>query len=431
MLRTHRPKQDIQHSTRQLARPSTVDISRRALLSSACAAVLSLVACHNSSPSASSPSNWIATWGTSQQITEPGNLPPAPGLSGNTLRQRVKVSTGGATVRLRFANTFGNAPLVIGAAALSTTPGGSIARVATARTLKFRGADSVTIPVGAMITSDAFDFDVQPLSELAISLYIASMPSVVTGHPGSRNTSYITPGNHVLDEDFTTPAQTDHWYVIADLEVVAEKSAATVVTLGNSITDGRGSGVNKNNRWPDNLAARLQANADTKHVSVVNAGIGGNTVLRGGLGPTALLRFERDVLDRPNVKWVLLLEGVNDLGGASAPDADSVADGLIAAYKTMVAKAHARGIKMYGCTILPFGKAGYDTPPREAARQKVNAFVRQPGAFDAVVDFDLVMRDPANPTQLISSGETGDHLHPNEAGYVRMANAIDLKLFKR
>ena len=400
------------------------------------ALVLLLASCHATSThgvasSAASQPNWVATWGTSQQITEPNNLPPAPGLTGTTLRQRVKVSIGGQKVRLRFANTFGNTPLIIGAASIAPTPGGGVIRNGDARSVKFRGADSITIPVGAMVTTDPFDFAVQPLSELAISLYIVSMPTVVTGHPGSRNTSYIATGNHVMDADLATPAQTDHWYVIADLEVAAEKSAATIVTLGNSITDGRGSGTNKNNRWPDNLAARLQANTSTKNVSVVNAGIGGNTVLRGGLGPTALLRFDRDVLDRPNVKWVLLLEGVNDLGGATPQNADSVADGLIAAYKSMTARARARGIRMYGCTILPFGKNGYDTPPREAARQKVNAYVRKAGSFDAVVDFKAIMRDPANPTQLLTSVDTGDHLHPNEAGYVRMADAIDLSLFKR
>lgn len=389
------------------------------------------VACHGVTSSPSSKPNWVVTWGTSQQITEPNNLPPAPGLSGNTLRQRIRVSMGGRTLRLRLSNTFGNAPLVIGAAAISTTPGGHVARATDARRLTFRGADSITIPAGQMATTDAVSFDVQPRSDLAISLHVASMPSVVTGHPGSRTTSYIVTGNHVQAEQLANPVETDHWYIIADLEVVAAQSAATVVTLGNSITDGRGSGTNRNNRWPDNLAERLQADATLRNVSVVNAGIGGNTVLRGGLGPTALARFDRDVLDRPNVKWVLLLEGVNDLGGATAQNADRIADELIAAYQTLVSKAHARGIRVYGCTILPFGRANYDTPEREAARQRVNAFVRRPGAFDALVDFDLVMRNPANPRQLLPEVDGGDHLHPNEFGYVRMADAIDLRLFRR
>lgn len=386
--------------------------------------------CHGTTRSSSQP-NWIVTWGTSQQITEPNNLPPAPGLSGNTLRQRIKVSMGGKTLRLRLSNTFGNAPLVIGAAAISTTTGGDVARTADARKLTFHGTDSITIPAGQMVTTDAVTFDVPPRGDLAISLHVASMPVVVTGHPGSRTTSYILPGNHVMDEQLSGSAQTDHWYIIADLEVVAPSSAATIVALGNSITDGRGSGTNRNNRWPDNLAVRLQGDAGLRNISVVNAGIGGNTVLRGGLGPTALNRFDRDVLERPNVKWVLLLEGVNDLGGANAQNADRIADELIAAYQTLVAKSHARGIKVYGCTILPFGRANYDTPEREAARQKVNAFVRSAGAFDAVVDFDLVMRDPANPRQLLPEVDTGDHLHPNELGYVRMADAIDLRLFRR
>jgi lysophospholipase L1-like esterase len=395
------------------------------------ALVLALEGCRGRSSTVTASAHWVVTWGTSQQITEPNNLPPAPGLTGNTLRQRVKVSMGGNTVRLRLSNTFGNAPIIVGAAALARTPGGSVATRSNARHLKFRGLDSITIPVGAMATTDAFEFDVQPLGELAISLYIVSMPSVVTGHPGSRNTSYIVPGNHVLDEDLAGPVPTDHWYIIADLEVAADQDAATIVTLGNSITDGRGSGTNRNNRWPDILAQRLQGNTGTRNISVVNAGIGGNAVLRGGLGPTALARFDRDVLDRPNVKWVLLLEGVNDIGTSTAQRADSVADGLIAAYKTLVARAQARGIKVYGCTILPFGRAGYDTPEREAARQKVNAYIRSAGAFDHVIDFDMSMRDPANPRQLLPSVDGGDHLHPNELGYQRMGGLIDLALFKR
>ena len=375
--------------------------------------------------------NWIATWGTSQQITEPNNLPPQPGLQGNTLRQRIRVSVGGSRVRLRLSNTFGNGPITIGGASIAKATGGSVADGASIRALKFRGTDSITISAGAMVVTDAFDFAFEPLSDVAISLYITAMPSVVTGHPGSRTTSYIIRGNHALDTSPQVAAETDHWYIIADLETDAPRASATVVTVGNSITDGRGSGANKQNRWPDNLAKRLQANAGTALISVVNAGIGGNAVVRGGLGPTAQERFDRDVLARPNVKWVLLLEGVNDIGVASAEGAPRIADELIAAYKSMTAKARARGIWMYGCTILPFGQSFYDSPEREAARQKVNAYIRSAGAFDAVVDFDAAMRDASNPRILRADVDGGDHLHPNELGYVRMADAIDLALFRR
>lgn len=375
--------------------------------------------------------NWLVTWGTSQQVTEPNNLPPEPGLAGNTLRQRVRVSVGGSSVRLRLSNTFGNGPITIGGASIALSSGGSAASASSMRRVQFRGLDSVTIAAGQMVTADAFDFAFDPLSDVTISLFITSMPSVVTGHPGSRTTSYIVRGNHILEQSPQVAAETDHWYIIADMETVAPHNSATIVTLGNSITDGRGSGTNKQNRWPDNLARRLQASAVTRAISVVNAGIGGNAVVRGGLGPTAQVRFDRDVLDRPNVKWVLLLEGVNDIGVASAADAPRVADELIAAYQSMTEKARARGIKMYGCTILPFGQSFYDLPEREAARQKVNAYIRSAGAFDAVVDFDAAMRDPSNPRILRADVDGGDHLHPNELGYVRMADAIDLALFKR
>jgi lysophospholipase L1-like esterase len=221
---------------------------------------------------------------------------------------------------------------------------------------------------------------------------------------------------------------TDHWYIIAGLDVVAV--GAAVVTLGNSVTDGRGSGTNRNNRWPDNLARRLQADPRTRHVAVLNAGIGGNGVLTGGLGPTALARLERDVLDAPGARWVILLEGINDIGAAREPgSATAVAQSLIAAYRQIIDRVHARGLRIYGATLPPFAGSQYDSEERERARQTVNSWVRSSGAFDAVIDFDAVLRDPAQPARLLPSAETGDHLHPNEEGYRLMANAIDLTLF--
>jgi lysophospholipase L1-like esterase len=203
-----------------------------------------------------------------------------------------------------------------------------------------------------------------------------------------------------------------------------------VVTLGNSITDGRGSGTNRNNRWPDNLARRLQTEPRTKHVAVLNAGIGGNAVVAGGLGPTALARLERDVLDAPGARWVIVLEGVNDIGAAREPgSATTVAQNLIAAYRKIIDRVHARGLRVYGATLPPFGGSQYDGEEREAARQTVNRWIRSSGAFDAVIDFDAALRDPAQPSRLLPSLDMGDHLHPNEEGYRVMADAIDLTLF--
>jgi lysophospholipase L1-like esterase len=223
-------------------------------------------------------------------------------------------------------------------------------------------------------------------------------------------------------------ARTDHWYTIAGIDVV-DADAAAVVTLGNSITDGRGSGTNEQNRWPDELARRLQADARTRHVAVLNAGIGGNCVLRPCLGPSALDRFQRDVLDQSGARWLIVLEGVNDIGGSQPDSSAAVAQRLIAAYRTMVERAHAHDIRVYGATIMPFGGSFYDSPEHEAARQTVNEWIRTGGAFNAVVDLDAALRDPENPAQLLPAADTGDHLHPSEAGHRMMAEAVDLALF--
>jgi len=371
----------------------------------------------------------VGTWTAAQQLVEPRNMPPAPGLAGATLRQVVHTSVGGASLRVRLSNLFGDGPLAVTAVHVASSRGGSLIEVASDRRLTFAGADSVRLAPGTAATSDPLDFAVPALGELAVTIEIGAAPAAVTGHPGSRTTSYLRAGRWASAPELAEAATTDHWYVLAGLDVAAGRGAA-VIALGNSITDGRGSGTNRNDRWPDNLARRLQLDPRTRDVAVLNAGIGGNAVLEGGLGPTALSRLERDVLAQSGARWVILLEGVNDIGGAREPGrAATVAQNLLAAYRDIIARAHDRGLRVYGATIPPFGGSQYDGDDREAARQRVNHWIRESGAFDAVIDFDAVLRDPAQPSRLLPLADTGDHLHPNEAGYRMMADAIDLGLF--
>lgn len=374
--------------------------------------------------------NWTGTWATAQMLVEPNNMPPAPGLSENTLRQIIKVSIGGKQLRLCFSNIFSDQPTVLKSVSVANIVDAPVIDLKTQKTLTFNGSSGITLNPGQEVFSDDFNFDLKSGQLLAITIYYGATSQKTSGHPGSRTTSYILQGDHLSDVDFAGAVKTDHWYSIMAVEVQAPKNSANIVCMGNSIIDGRGSGTNKQNRFTDILAARLLADKKTDHIGVLNLGIGGNCVVQGGLGPTALNRFDRDVLSQEGTKWLILLEGINDIGGIKRPeDAPVKAKELIEAYKVMIDKAHAKGIKVYGCTILPFKKSFYDAPYKQEARDIVNAWIRTSKSFDAVIDFDKVMASEDSKT-ILSNMHDNDFLHPNELGYLTMGQAIDLDLFK-
>ena len=377
------------------------------------------------------PKVWTGSWATAPQLVEPNNMPPAPGLENNSLRQVIRVSIGGDVVRVRFANTFSKQPITLKNVAIAVSKDGSEIDAATQKNLKFSGQPSITIQPGKDIFSDALKFKLKSNSRLAITIAFGDVPDDITGHPGSRTTSFILSGNNVRSVDFAGAIPTDHWYVISSLDVQTKRKAGAVAVLGNSIADGRGSGVNKQNRWPDIFSQKLLSHPETSNYGVLNLGIGGNCVLRGGLGPTALNRFDADILAQSNVKWLIISIGVNDIGGIrNAADAPKIVDALKNAYITMIEKAHAKGIKVYGATVLPFAKSFYDTDFRLEARDQINEWIRTSGKFDAVIDFDALMRNPNEVASILPDVHTGDFLHPNEAGYDKMGKYIDLQLFK-
>ena len=369
---------------------------------------------------------WVGTWSTAPQLVETNNNPPQPGLSNNTLRQIVHVSIGGDSLRMRFSNEFSASPVTMKEVHIAVSKGGSVIDTATDKVLYFNGNLAVTMDPRTAVMSDPFQFSLEPLSDVTITIYFGSTSPSVTGHPGSRTTSYILTGNEVLKENFSGAVTTDHWYVINTIDVKATDSTHAVAILGNSITDGRGSGTNKQDRWPDELALRLQENPATQHVAVLNEGIGGNAVLSGGLGPTALNRFQRDVIDQNGVKWLIILEGINDIGGSFGT---GIAQNLINAYGQMIDIAHSNGIFVYGATLLPFGGSSYYSTNHETSRETVNEWIRNSGSFDAVIDLDKALRDPADTLRYLTEADDGDHLHPSETGHRLMAEAVDLNLF--
>ncbi|MEU2337038.1 SGNH/GDSL hydrolase family protein [Streptomyces sp. NPDC013172] len=389
--------------------------------------------------------HWVATWAAMPQLTEVGNLPPAPFtgetsvLADTTLRQTVRVTTGGHRLRLRFSNAYGDTPLPLTAVTVALPEGGragvSAVVPGSVQPVTFSGRAAIVVPVGAQVVSDPVDLEMDPGAELTVTAYTAQgQPDhALTSHPGSRTTSYLLRGDHVQDPDLTGATPVDHWYLLSAVEVRAPAATGTVAVVGDSLTDGRGSTTNGNDRWPDQFYDRLRSLPATSGIAVINQAAGGNRVLNDGLGPNVLARLDRDVLSSSGVSWLIVFEGVNDIGTAAAtPQAQrAVADDLVAAYQQIVVRAHAQGIRVYGATLLPFGGNAYDDGAgvREAARQRVNAWIREPGHFDAVLDFDRVVRDPADPTRLRADLQVGDGLHLNPTGYGALAAAVPSNLF--
>lgn len=378
--------------------------------------------------------NWVGTWASSPQLVDKGSAPPEPGFTNSTLRQIVHVSVGGEQIRVRFSNAFGTSPLTITSAHVAVSAGGSALKSESDKTLTFNNQPSVTIPPGALMVSDPLNFVLAPLSDLTITIHLNSAPDSITTHPGSRETSYLQSGDLVSAADLPAAAHTDHWYFLNGVDVLAPSAGAAIVTLGDSITDGRGSTTNGNDRWPDDLARRLQADKHTKDISVLNHGIGGNRLLHDGLGPNALARFNRDVLAQTGVRWLIVFEGVNDIGtraqASRRNEQPASAEDIIAAYQQIIDRAHAHNIRVYGATITPFAGSFYDNPDAQEVWTKVNQWIRTSGKFDAVIDFAAVASNPANPSHLKAADDSGDHLHPGSAGYKAMSDSIDLKLFR-
>jgi lysophospholipase L1-like esterase len=361
-----------------------------------------------------------------------GFIPPAT-VTNQTIRQVVHTSVGGSRVRVVLSNVFGTAPIEIGGASIARREADASIVAASSKPLTFGGAATASILAGATLVSDAVEMPVAPLADLAIDLYLPGDlgigPSPVTTHNGALQTAYLSEsGNHVGEVTMTASQRAVAWFLIARVEVMAPANTSAIVTFGDSITDGSRSTPDTNNRWPDHLARRLAARKGPGY-AVLNAGIGGNRVLSDGAGVSALARFDKDVLMQTGATHVVVMEGINDIGLARNNPSPGAGD-LIAAHKQLIERARARGLKIYGATLTPFEGAAYFTPEGEAKRQALNEWIRTSGAYDGVIDFDKATRDPAAPTKFLPTYDSGDHLHPSDAGYTAMGNAVDLALFK-
>ncbi|MGA2250629.1 SGNH/GDSL hydrolase family protein [Terracidiphilus sp.] len=358
-----------------------------------------------------------------------------PTLVDSTLREVVHTSVAGNQLRVRLTNEFGIEPLRIGAASVAISTGTNSIDTASLHDLTFSGLPSIVIPPGTQALSDPVPMATAAFADLAISLYLPLQQiSDVSVHAGAQQDNYIVTGNHLREASLTTPVVVPSWYFVkgVDVENTGQKHAA-VVAFGDSITDGAYATENANHRWGDYLATRLHANPATANLSVLNEGIGGNCILIHCVGQNALARFDRDVLSQAGVKYVIILEGINDIGGLhnpNRPEYKLTAEDLEQGLTQLVARAHEHGIKVFGATLTPYKGAGYFTEKGEAIRQAVNHWILTGGVFDGAIDFDKATSDPANPPMFAPQYDSGDHLHPKDAGYAAMADSIDLSLFE-
>jgi lysophospholipase L1-like esterase len=402
----------------------------------------------------SAPRNaWIATWAASPEWADPDPRLPLLNIENQTVRERVRVSIGGAQIRIRLSNEYGSTPLLIGSATVAAPNDPASVKPGTMQTVSFRGGNAVTIPAGAAVLSDPVDFAVTSAAEISISLYFPERVATPTLHELALKRAVISQhGDRTRAERIEGGVTCKSSISVSAVLVPARPSQRLVVAFGDSVVDGDESTVDADHNWPSDLVRRLGKSSDGSNVAVVNAGVAGNRLLSDGLGAgtgfgvgfgiSGLTRFDRDALAEPGVTHIVLLEGLNDIGfpGAKigqrylADPADvRTAEDLIDAYLQLIARAHDHGVKLLGATISPFEGVdipGYHSKSKEATRQAANKWIRTSGSFDGVIDFDAVLRDPDHPSRLLPRFASRDHLHPNDAGYQAMADAIDLALFK-
>lgn len=374
-------------------------------------------------------STWTPTWAPSQSATSArpaaGTVDRVPTYANATIREIVHTSIGGDHVRIRISNEYGDRPITIGAAHIALRTTGSSIDAATDHALSFGGRASVIVRTGAVVFSDALAFSIPQLGDVAVSLFLPDSTRTTTRHALAVQTTFVsTTGNSVASATFAADTTLRSWVFLSAVEVMNSRVTGTIVAIGNSITDGYGATVDTNRRWPDVLAQRLLTSAEPVK-AVINAGISGNRVLTFGAGPSLVSRFDRDVLMQPGVTHVIIMEGINDI---SRINVDTVTAGdIIEGHRQMIERAHDRGIIVYGATLTPFET---ESPDREAMRQAVNTWIRTGGAYDGVIDFDRVTRDPSQPNRFLPAYDSGDHLHPSDAGYKAMGESIDLAMFR-